>query len=105
MLGQLWKIGRNLLLGALGSFMLLVISAEILNAVESTWFALLGSLICIPFLIGAVTVWAFAVRFYVRVHEDLGVTRSAIYLAVLVCMNWVSPFIFIALEGRHRFFK
>ncbi len=101
---KLWKIGRNLLLASFGCLILLVITAEILNAADSTWLLTIGNLICVPLLIGAIIVWAFAIRFYARVHQDLGVTRSAVYLAILICMNWVSPFIFIAVEGRDRFF-
>ncbi len=55
-------------------------------------------------LLEALIVWSFAIRFYAQNHLGFGVVRSAFYLLILICMNWISPFIFIAVEGRPRFF-
>ena len=84
--------------------MILATTAELVGNKISAWIPIIGNVIGILFVVGGIIVWSFGIRFYARVHEQLGVTRSAIYLAILIGMNWLSSFIFIAVEGRDRFF-
>jgi hypothetical protein len=60
---------------------------------SAVWIAMLGTLI----------LWAYGVRFYWRVQQRLGVVRSAVYLAIVVGFMWLSPLLFMAIEGRRKF--
>ena len=101
---RFWKIGRNLSNGSIVLFFVLAAAATSSDASENLWFVPTANALCIVFLIGALIVWSFAIRFYAQNHLSFGVVRSAFYLLILICMNWVSAFIFIAVEGRPRFF-
>ena len=58
----------------------------------------------IGFLAGGVILWGYAIKFYVRILHELDVKWSGIYLVILIGLNWLSPFIFIAMRGREQFF-
>ncbi len=62
------------------------------------------SLVAAAGLIGLLLIWGHAIRFYLRVRDTLGLTRSIVYLCLLIGMNWLSAFIFLKLEGASRFF-
>lgn len=100
----LWKFGVCLLIAGVGGVLVLAVIVGTLGDAESTWIKVVGNTIGISFIVGALITWIFAFRFYARVHRDLGVTRSAVYLAILICGQYLAPFIFIWLEGRARFF-
>ena len=101
---RFWKIGRNLLIGSLGLLFVLAAGVALSGSTAQPWFEPTADALCIGFLVGALIVWSFAIRFYAQNHFSFGVVRSAVYLLILICMNWLSPFIFIAVEGRPRFF-
>jgi len=100
----LWLVGRVLLFSGLLGMLALMTAAAIYDWPDSTALSLAGKVLGTIFLSGGLIVWSFSIRFYDRVSPEISGPRSLAYLAVLIGLNWLSPFLFIRLEGRLRFF-
>ena len=101
---SLWSTAQySLLCGFVGMIGILAI-ASITDPNIPSWLPLVSKIPLLIFGFGGLITWGYGIKFYARVNQELGVKRSAIYLVIVVCFNWISPYIYIALEGKDRFF-
>lgn len=99
-----WSIALRCLLGSFVGFVVFGALNEAADPDTRLWLsaAMAGS--GFLFLGAGLTIWWYAIRFYMRVNHELGLTRSVAYLLIVVGCGWIAAFVFIWLEGQDRFF-
>ena len=102
---RLWMTAQILFtIGLIGGLVTASIISEIQQGNAEWNRVILGGLSCSMFL-GAIILWLFAWKFYVRTLPRLGIYRGALYLVIVIAFSILAPLILIVLEGKDAFFE
>ncbi len=101
----MWSVGQIFASIGLVSALALAGFAASRHTDSPAWLETAAFASTVLLLIGALILWMYSLRFYCRIQRNLGVMRSAIYLAFLIGLSWLSPVAFMILEGKERFFE
>ncbi|MFC7336007.1 hypothetical protein ACFQY0_02360 [Haloferula chungangensis] len=102
---RLWMIAQILLsVGLLGTLMVSSLGSE-MELADASWLQVSLQLLTVAMFLGALLLWLFAWKFYIRVYRQRSVTRDALYFAILLGLTVLAPLAFMIIEGKDSFFN